>query len=330
MELSKTKKIYIAGHTGLVGKALVRNLVKSGYTKLLTRTADQLDLRCQAAVDQFFEEERPSYIFIAAAKVGGIQANITYPATFLYDNLMISTNLINAAYRFGVEKLLFFGSSCIYPVTASQPINEAALLTGPLEKTNEPYAVAKIAAIKLCQSYNRQYGTNFISCMPTNLYGPGDNFDHHDGHVIPALIAKIEQAHRIKADTVILWGDGTALREFLYVDDLAAAALLLMRDYQSSEIINIGSEQEITIRDLAALIKELIGYQGEIIFDQKSANGVARKLINSAKIQELGWRPLIDLPTGLRQTINWYKDQVVYKGAIRTELYHDLYQKSGL
>lgn len=308
-ELNKAKKVYVAGHTGLVGTALIKQLALNGFTQLITQNSEQLDLRIQHDVNHFFSEQKPAYVFLAAAKVGGIQANIDSPATFLYDNLMISANVIDAAYRFGVEKLLFFGSSCIYPINMPQPLDESMLLAGALEKTNEPYAVAKIAAIKLCQSYNKQYGTNFICCMPTNLYGPHDSFNAITSHVIPALIAKLYAAHQQELPHVTLWGTGTAQREFLYVDDMARAALFLMEQYASSEIINVGSGHEISIRELACLIKDAIGYQGMLLFNPEKPDGIARKLLNSSRIETLGWKASIDLKTGIKNTVDWYINQ---------------------
>lgn len=308
-------RIYVAGHTGLVGSALVRLLKQEQYNTLIVRSMDQLDLRHQEAVNHFFATEKPEYVFLAAAKVGGIFANSHYPADFIYDNLMIVTNVIHAAYVHGVKKLLFFGSSCIYPRDSAQPMLEEHLLTGPLEETNKPYALAKIAGITLCQAYNKQYGTSFISCMPTNVYGPGDTFDANNSHVIPALIHKIYQAHIHKAPTVTVWGTGKPLREFLYVDDLAQAALLLMQKYTDSSIINIGSGTEITIAALAEYIKNIIGYTGTLMYDSHKPDGAMRKLVSSKCINAFGWVAQTDLEQGLKKTISWYSDNYMLSQA---------------
>jgi GDP-L-fucose synthase len=304
--MNKNAKIYVAGHAGLVGSALVRKLHEQGYYHIICKNFEELDLRNQCAVHAFFKQERPDYVFLTAAKVGGIKANNDYPADFIYDNIMIEANIIHAAYLYKVRKLLFFGSSCIYPRLCAQPMKEEYLLTGPLESTNEPYAVAKIAGIKLCQSYNRQYGTNFIACMPTNVYGPGDNFDLHAAHVVPALIAKIYQATIENMPCVSVWGTGIPLREFLYVDDLADAALFLMHHYNNAEIINVGSGQEISIADLAYRIKEIIGYKGNLIFDTSKPDGTQRKLLDCAKLHTLGWQARISLKEGIKKTVDWY------------------------
>lgn len=296
-------KIYIAGHTGLVGSALLRCLNAAGYHNLITRSSNQLDLRNQAAVDDFFARERPEYVFLAAAKVGGIQANASFPADFLYDNLMIATNVTHAAYRYHVKKMLNLGSSCIYPKDAPQPLKEEYLLTGLLEPTNEPYALAKIAAIKLCASYVRQYGCNFISVMPTNLYGFDDTFDREHGHVLPAVMRKIHDAHRHGDTEVVLWGTGQPLREFLHADDLAQALLMLMQRCdaaQLGECINIGSGEEITIKDLAKMIAGIIGFGGYITFDQNYPDGTMRKLLDSSSIRSLGWQPDTTLHEGIK------------------------------
>jgi len=267
-----------------------------------------LDLRDQTAVNEFFKKEQPEYVFLAAAKVGGILANNTYPVDFLRDNLLIQTNVIDAAYRYGSRKLLFLGSSCIYPKFAPQPIKEEYLLTGELEPTNEPYAIAKIAGIKLCQAYNRQYGTNFISVMPTNLYGPGDNFDLETSHVIPALIRKFHEAKIKGKDQVVVWGSGKPFREFLHVDDLADACLFLMHNYNSSEIINIGTGKDLSIAELAYLIKDIIEYDGNIIFDTSKPDGTPRKLLDVSKLFNMGWKPKISLEEGIRSTYSWYQE----------------------
>jgi GDP-L-fucose synthase len=305
-ELPLDAKIYVAGHHGLVGSAIVRKLQSEGYTNIVTRSSKELDLRVQQAVNEFFAQEKPDYVFLAAAKVGGIKANSDYPAEFIYDNLMIEANVIHAAYQAGVKKLLFLGSSCIYPKECPHPMLESYLLTGTLEPTNEPYAVAKIAGIKLCQSYNRQYGTNFISCMPTNLYGPNDNFDLTNSHVLPALIRKFTDAKSNHAQKVVLWGTGKPRREFLHVDDLANAALYLMRHYDGNEIVNVGCGQDVSILELALMIKDIVGYEGDIVFDTSYPDGTYQKLLNIDKILELGWKPAIPLYKGIRDVVQWY------------------------
>jgi GDP-L-fucose synthase len=308
--MKKDSKIYIAGHRGLVGSALVRKLRDQGYTNLLVKTSGEVDLRRQAEVESFFEKEQPEFVYLAAAKVGGILANNTYKAEFVYDNIMIAANVISAAYTFGVKKLLNLGSSCIFPKHAPQPLNEGSLLTGPLEPTNEPYAVAKIAAIKLCRYYNEQYGTNFISAMPTNLYGPHDNFDLETSHVLPALIRKFHEAKITHQHAVSLWGSGKPHREFLYVDDLADALLFLMVkfDYQDiGEFVNIGTGTDITIKDLAELVKKTVGYDGIITHDLSKPDGTPKKLLDISKIKSLGWEPKIGLPEGIRMTYEWYR-----------------------
>ncbi len=304
--MEKDAKIYVAGHRGLVGSALVRALSAAGYTNLVTRPHQELDLTQQAAVAAFFQQERPHYVFLAAARVGGIWANQTYPAEFIYQNLMIQTNVIHQAYVSGVKKLLFLGSSCIYPKHCPQPMKEEYLLDGKLEPTNEPYAVAKIAGIKMCQAYNRQYGTCFIAAMPTNLYGLGDNFDPLQSHVIPALIRKFHEAKVNAAPEVTLWGTGTPRREFLYVDDLADACLFLMEHYHDGEIINIGTGQDLTIRELAELIAGVVDYQGRITFDPSYPDGTPQKLLDVAKLHGLGWQARTTLEDGLISTIRWF------------------------
>jgi GDP-L-fucose synthase len=299
-------KIYVAGHEGLVGSALIRTLHTYGYHDLVTRTHQELDLRNQVAVNAFFAQERPEYVFLAAAKVGGIIANDTYPAEFIYDNLAISAHVIHASYTYGVKKLLFLGSSCIYPRLCPQPIKEEYLLSGLLESTNEAYAIAKIAGIKLCQSYNRQYGTHFIACMPTNLYGPHDNYNLQNAHVIPSMIAKMHQA-KIRGDKqVTIWGSGIPYREFLYVDDLADACIFLMRHYDDAEIINVGTGRDVTITALAHLIKTTIGFEGELVFDTTKPDGTPRKLLDVSKLTRLGWQATTSLEEGLRQAYSWY------------------------
>lgn len=298
--------LYVAGHTGLVGSALCRRLARGGYRNVLTRPHRELDLSSQAAVEAFFEEHRPEYVFLAAARVGGIQANRTRPAEFIYENLAIEVNVIHAAWRHGVRKLLYLGSSCIYPKYAPQPIPESALLTGPLEPTNEPYAIAKIAGLKMCQAYRRQYGFPSICLMPTNLYGPGDNFDLETSHVLPALIRRFHEARERGAASVTLWGTGTARREFLHVDDLADAAVFLMERYEGDEPLNVGAGDDLTIRELAALVAEVVGYGGEIRFDPSMPDGTPRKLLDVSRLTALGWRPRIGLREGIEQTYRWY------------------------
>jgi GDP-L-fucose synthase len=300
-------KIYVAGHQGLVGGAIWRRLQAAGFNNLLGRSLPELDLRDQAAVAEFFDQERPEYVFLAAARVGGIRANDTFPAEFIYDNLMIEANLVHQAYRHDVKKLMFLGSSCIYPKFCPQPMHEDYLLDGKLEPTNEPYAVAKIAGIKLCQSYNRQYGTCFISVMPTNLYGPGDNFDLLDSHVIPALIHKFHHGKITQAPEVPIWGTGTPRREFLYVDDLADACLFLMQHYQDGEIINIGVGQDLQILELANLVAEVIGYQGRIVQDLGYPDGTPQKLLDVSKISALGWQARTPIKEGLHKTYDWFR-----------------------
>ena len=302
-------KIYVAGHRGLVGSAILRKLKAEGYTNLITATKQELDLTRQADTEAFIETTRPEYIFLAAAKVGGILANTAYPADFIYNNLVIETNLIHASYAVGVKKLLFLGSSCIYPKFAQQPMKEEFLLTGELEPTNEPYAIAKIAGIKLCQSYNRQYGTNFISVMPTNLYGPNDNFDLETSHVIPAFIRKFHDAKialERSEKPVILWGTGSPRREFLHVDDLADACVFLMKNYYGNEIVNVGAGKDITIKELAEMVKEVIGYRGEIVWDTSKPDGTPRKLLDVSKLKDIGWESKISLKEGIRMTYDWY------------------------
>lgn len=297
--MQKTDKIYVAGHTGMVGSAITEALRTAGFTNLVLRSSKELDLRKQAAVDNFFSEERPQFVFMAAAKVGGILANNTYRADFLYDNLMIVSNVVNAAYKNGVSKLLFLGSSCIYPKMADQPIREEYLLTGELEKTNEPYAIAKIAGIKLCESYRDQYGANFISVMPTNLYGKNDNYHPENAHVLPALIRRFHEAREQGLPEVQIWGSGTPKREFLFASDLAEACLFLMNNYNEREIINIGCGEDISISDLAILIKEITGYKGSLIFDSSKPDGTPRKLLDVTKINKLGWHYKTRLREGI-------------------------------
>ncbi|NLP03688.1 MAG: GDP-L-fucose synthase [Fibrobacter sp.] len=292
--------IFITGHKGLVGSAIDRALSSMGYNNILRRSHSELDLTNQAAVEKFFKEERPEYVFLAAAKVGGIYANNTYPAEFAFSNMQIQCNIVNSAWKYGTKKLLFLGSSCIYPKFAPQPIRESELLSGPLEETNKAYALAKIAGIIMCQSYNRQYGTNFISVMPTNLYGPNDNYHPENSHVLPALIRRFHEAKMNKAPYVTIWGTGSVLREFLYSDDLADACIFLMQSYDDDEIINIGSGEEISIKNLARLVKETVGYEGEVRFDTSKPDGTPRKLLDCSKLNSLGWKPRISMREGLR------------------------------
>jgi len=306
-------RIYVAGHRGLVGAALVRRLHEKGYQNLILVSSSELDLRDQAAVEDFYSKSRPEYVFIAAARVGGILANDTYPAEFLYDNLMIEANLIHGAYKHGVKKVLFLGSTCIYPKLAPQPLKEEYLLSGPLEETNEWYAIAKIAGVKLCQAYARQYGCRFISVMPTNMYGPGDNFDLKTSHVLPALIRKFHEA-RINGDAnVTIWGSGAPRREFLHVDDCADACVYLMDVYEERDMINIGVGEDISIHDLALLIKSVVGYEGGIVYDSTKPDGTPRKLVDISKIRRMGWSPAVTLEEGIRSTYDWYRSNTATK-----------------
>ncbi|MCD4805624.1 MAG: GDP-L-fucose synthase [Desulfobacterales bacterium] len=308
--MDKNSKIYVAGHRGLVGSAIMRRLKAEGCKNLITRTHAELDLTRQERVEEFFHEERPDYVFLAAARVGGIYANNTYPAEFIYSNLTIQTNIIHASYLFKVKKLLFLGSSCIYPKNCPQPMKEEYLLGGPLEPTNEPYAVAKIAGIKMCQAYNRQYGTNFLSVMPTNLYGPNDNFDLKTSHVLPALIRKFHEAKTEGLSEVVIWGTGSPMREFLHVDDLADACLFLMKNYSENKIINIGVGKDQTIRELAEIIAGLTGFKGSISFDTGKPDGTPVKRLDVSKINSIGWRARIGLEQGIAETYKWYVENV--------------------
>jgi GDP-L-fucose synthase len=299
--MERNEKVYIAGHRGMVGSAITRKLKKEGFSNFVTRTSSELDLKNQSATQAFFEKERPDYVFLAAAKVGGIMANNVFRGEFLYDNLMIQSNTIDAAYRSGVKKLMFLGSSCIYPKLAPQPLKEEYLLTGLLEPTNEPYAIAKIAGIKLCDAYRAQYGCNFISVMPTNLYGPNDNYDLNSSHVLPALIRKFYEATKNGEPSVTLWGSGKPRREFLHADDLADACFFLMQEYNESGLVNIGAGEDLEIKELALLIKKIAGYTGTIDHDLSKPDGTPRKLMDVTKIQSLGWRASISLEQGLRQ-----------------------------
>ena len=309
--MNKTSRIYLAGHRGLAGSAILRRLGAEGFTNILVRDHEDLDLRNQAAVERFFWETRPEYVVLAAARVGGILANSTRPAEFIYDNLMIDTNVIHAAYRSGVRKLLNLGSSCIYPRLAPQPLKEEYLLSGALEPTNRAYAIAKITAIELCDHYRSQYGCDFISAMPTNLYGPGDNFDLASSHVVPALIRKFHEAKLRDDQSVTVWGTGAPLREFLHVDDMAEAALFLMERFSGAGPINVGMGEDISIADLAMLIKRLVGFQGDILFDLSKPDGTPQKLLDVSKLKHLGWSAHIPLEEGIRQTYAWYKEQAV-------------------
>ncbi|MGB2870094.1 MAG: GDP-L-fucose synthase [Bacteroidota bacterium] len=311
--MDKQSKVYVAGHKGLVGSAIVRALSRAGFKNIVTRTHGELELMEQHAVGSFFEKEKPEYVFLAAAKVGGIMANDTYPADFIYDNLQVQTNVIHAAYEYKVRKLCFLGSSCIYPKHAPQPIKEEYLLDGKLEPTNEPYAVAKIAGLKMCQAYNRQYGTNFVSVMPTNLYGPNDNFDLQNSHVLPALIRRFVEAKRNNVPSVTIWGTGSPKREFLHVDDLAEACVFVMQNYNDSEVINIGVGEDISIKDLAQLIKRKVGYTGSIEFDITKPDGTPRKLLDVSKIHKLGWKARIGLEEGIGEVIGWYEEKAQVK-----------------
>lgn len=309
VKMENNSAIYVAGHRGLVGSAILKKLKKLGYSNLIVAKKDELDLRDQLQVSGFFKTEKIDYVFLAAARVGGIQANAIYPAKFIYDNLMIQTNVINAAYRYGVKKLLFLGSSCIYPKYAKQPLKEEYLLTGALEPTNKAYAVAKIAGIEMCQAYSRQYKANFISVMPTNLYGPGDNFSLSDSHVLAALIKKFDDAKNQGKKEVVIWGTGKPKREFLHVDDLADAVVYLMDNYNSSQIINIGTGKDISINELVKLIKKVTGFKGKIIKDTSMPDGTPQKLLDVSKLKKLGWKAKISLEEGIRQTYAWYLEK---------------------
>jgi GDP-L-fucose synthase len=304
--MEKGNKIYVAGHRGMVGSAIVRTLTQEGFTNIITRSSAELDLRDQHAVNDFFAKEQPEFVFLAAAKVGGIVANNTYRADFLYDNLLIESNIIHASYLHKAKKLLFLGSSCIYPKLAPQPLKEEYLLTGLLEATNEPYAIAKIAGIKLCEAYRDQYGCNFISAMPTNLYGPGDNYHLQNSHVIPAMIRKFHEAKQAGSLSVELWGTGSPLREFMYADDLASACVFLMKEYNEKLFINIGTAEEVTIKELAQLIKGVVGFEGDITYDSNKPDGTPRKLMDSSRLHGLGWKHSTSLKDGLKKTYPFF------------------------
>lgn len=304
--MEHSSKIYLAGHIGLVGSAILRKLQSDGYCNIISRMLDELDLRNQAAVNEFFAVEQPEYVFLAAARVGGILANSTYPAEFIADNTMIEVNVIDAAWKNGVKKLEFLGSSCIYPKMAPQPIKEEYLLTGSLEPTNEWYALAKILGIKMCQAYRQQYGFDAISLMPTNLYGPNDNFDLNSSHVLPALIRKMHDAKISGSPTVTVWGTGSPKREFLHVDDLADAAVFLMNNYDGEEIVNVGTGEDITIKNLAEMVKDVVGYQGELAYDTSKPDGTPRKLLDVSKLAGIGWKSRIELKAGIEHSYDWY------------------------
>ena len=307
--MNSNSKIYVAGHRGMVGSAIWRALEAAGHHNLIGKSSRELDLRNQQAVDDFFEAEKPEYVFLAAAKVGGIQANNVYRAEFLYDNLQIQNNIIHSAWKHGVTKLLFLGSSCIYPKMASQPLKEEYLLTGLLEPTNEPYAIAKIAGIKMCESYRRQYGCNFIAAMPTNLYGPNDNYDLNNSHVLPALIRKMHEAKESNAVSVEIWGSGSPLREFLHVDDLASACLFLMQHYNEELFVNVGFGSDLSIRELAEKVKSAVGFGGELVFNTEKPDGTPKKLMDSGRILSMGWEPKIGLDEGIKATYNLVRAQ---------------------
>lgn len=311
--IDRSATVFVAGHRGLVGSAVVRKLTSLGYTNLLLRTHAELDLTSQSSVDAFFADHKPDYVVLSAAKVGGIHANNTYPADFITINLQIQTNVISSAVKHNAKKLLFLGSSCIYPKFAPQPIPESALLTGPLEPTNEWYAIAKISGIKMCQAFRIQHSFDAISAMPTNLYGPNDNFHPENSHVLPALLRRFHEAKVTKLDKVVVWGSGTPLREFLHVDDLADAIVFLLENYSDLEHVNVGSGKEVTIKELAELVKETVGYEGEILWDSSKPDGTPRKLMDSSKLAGLGWEPKISLKDGLRYTYKWYLENVIAK-----------------
>lgn len=304
--MEKNSKIYVAGHRGLVGSAIVRELEAKGYTNIIGKTHKELDLMDSVAVESFFKEEKPEYVFLAAAKVGGIYANSTYPADFIFENLQIQNNVIGNAYKYGVKKLMFLGSSCIYPKMCPQPIKEEYLLSGYLEETNEAYALAKISGLKMCQYFNKQYGTNFISVMPTNLYGPYDNFSGVNSHVMPALIRRFHEAKVNNAPEVVVWGSGTPLREFLYSEDMADACIYLMETYEGNDFFNIGTGKEITIKGLAELIKEVVGYEGEIVWDAEKPDGTPRKLLDVSRLEKAGWKYKMELEDGVKEAYKWF------------------------
>lgn len=311
--LEKDAAIFVAGHKGLVGSAIVRRLEQGGYSNILVATRDELDLCNQAQVRDYFSRVKPAYVFVAAAKVGGIHANNAYPAEFIYDNLVLECNVIDAAYRAGVKQLLFLGSSCIYPKLCPQPMKEEYLLTGALEPTNEPYAIAKIAGVKMCEAYNRQYGTQYVSLMPTNLYGPNDNFHPENSHVLPALIRRIHEAQQSGVTAVTIWGSGTPRREFLYVDDLADACVFLMETNTDVSLVNVGVGVDLSIKDLAVMIQRTLGYEGDLVFDRSKPDGTPRKLLDVSRLATLGWKAQVDLDEGLRRTCDWYLQQTTLR-----------------
>lgn len=308
--MDRQAKIYVAGHTGLVGSAIMRRLKEDGYDNLILKNHSELDLTRQADVWKFFEEERPDYVFVAAARVGGVLINDRLPAEFMYENLAITMNVIDTAYRYGVKKLLYMGSSCIYPRMAPQPIKEEYLLTGELEKTNEAYALAKISGIKMCEFYNKQHGTDFISCMPCNAYGPGDNFDPEGSHVVPALIRKFHEAKVKQAAEMVLWGTGKPIREFIYIDDIADAAVFLMDNYSGNETVNVGTGTEYSIGELAEMIRQEVGYEGKVVKDLSKPDGTPRKLVDATKIFDMGWRPKVSFEEGLKITYRDFLDNL--------------------
>jgi len=311
--MNKDSKIFVAGHTGMVGSAFVRCLKNEGYSNLATPSHSQLELTDQSRVNEFFLTEEPDYVILAAGKIGGIMANSTYPAEFIYNNLRILSNVIHCSWLSNVKKLLLIGSSCIYPRECPQPISEDMLLSGPLEPTSEPFAIAKIAGIRMCQSYNRQYGTNYISLVATNAYGPGDDFAPETSHLVPGLISKFHEARISASPSVTLWGTGTPRREFIHVDDLSAAGVFLMQNYDSSEIINVGVGQDMSVREYAELISQIVGFDGGVLFDKIKPDGAPKKLLDNTKIRNLGWSPRIDLETGIKATYNWYQEDVFQK-----------------
>lgn len=315
--MDKNAKIYLAGHTGLVGSAIYRALQRNGYTNIISRDLTELDLTIETDVKSFFNQEKPEYVVLAAAKVGGIHANNTYPADFIYQNLQIQNNVIHSSYKNGVKKLLFLGSSCIYPKLCPQPIKEEYLLTGELEPTNDAYAIAKIAGIKMCQAYNKQYGTNYIAVMPTNLFGYNDNFELQNSHVLPALIRKFYEAKQENQSQVAVWGTGTPKREFLFVDDLADAVIFLMNNYNGNEIVNIGRGEDVTIKELANIIKDIVGFKGELVFDDSKPDGTPRKLLDVSRLHSLGWKHQTSLEEGIKKTLDWYIETLSRKAFVR-------------
>jgi GDP-L-fucose synthase len=306
MENNKSAKIFVAGHRGLAGSAIVRRLIAGGYSNIITRTHKELDLTCASSVDFFFEHERPEFVYLSAARVGGILANITSPVEFLIDNLLIEINVCQCSYKYGVKKLLFFGSSCIYPRVCPQPMKEESLLTGPLEKSNKSYALAKIVGLNLCEAYNSQYKTNFISVMPCNLYGPGDTFDLEKAHVVPAFIRKFHEAKLTNQEEITIWGTGNVTREFLHADDLADASVFLMENYNESQFVNVGTSEEITIANLANLMKKISGFEGNIVYDASKPDGAPRKVVDVSRLHSLGWKHKINFEEGIKETYDWF------------------------